>query len=450
MKTETYRFKTKVVTLGAASLLLVSIAVVAVASVSGVKTQSGSRTGWVVQANSTLGARTGTPPSSPPQSTALPDPWLAFVTGVNPGTGIDFVSQLDGWRVDGRQNSPYEFGLLAAGPDGKSAMWPGNSVSSTTDGGDSWSTIVSLPNGVWGVDQLNQNIGWVVGVTEIVAPANGGATWHSVNEPQGTPLVRVALANSTSAVGVSVHGGVFATNDGGATWQALPSPTDVSAICTSASGSGFAVNASGAVFQSTDNGTTWSQMYQVAIPSGAVGSPWSDISCSPGGSASVISQYSTATGGASYVDSEGGGSSSTWTTVASSDLPTGQNQGAIESAGGQLLGAAIETNDSVAFVWAPPAGGVLEATVRSTTAATESTSSINLPASDPTLDNAFFEGLANSGNDIWTMFIHVVASSHLLQTCVASSSDGGVSWDIAECDQPISPSAPRTTIQPLQ
>jgi hypothetical protein len=141
-------------------------------------------------------AAAGAPPSTgaaaPPGLPGLSlkrDPWLAYLTDVNPGSAIQFVTPRAGWRIDGQGVSNHLDKHLAAGPDATTFAWPGTSVSRSVDGGKTWVSLYSPKGGVWGIDFLSADAGWVVGVTTLARTTDGGSSWQRLAEPGPHPLV---------------------------------------------------------------------------------------------------------------------------------------------------------------------------------------------------------------------------------------------------------------------
>ena len=94
------------------------------------------------------------------------------------------------------------------------------SVHKTTNGGQSWSLILSgtqYPY-LYDVDFVNANEGWAVGGSgKIYHTTNGGANW--VSQPSGVSWVLREVSFISASTGYVVgSGGVLVTTDGGQIW----------------------------------------------------------------------------------------------------------------------------------------------------------------------------------------------------------------------------------------
>ena len=76
------------------------------------------------------------------------------------------------------------------------SAWPGTSIEETDRGGKSWSTILRIASGIWGMDLVSRDVGFAVGVTSLRITSDGGKHWRQVSEPAGHPLVWVEFNTS--------------------------------------------------------------------------------------------------------------------------------------------------------------------------------------------------------------------------------------------------------------
>lgn len=85
-------------------------------------------------------------------------------------------------------------------------------------GSSQWFTgVAAAPNGHF----------WVVGEAgEILHSADDGKTWERQTAPQAVDLYGVSFADEQVGLAVGLHGTVFATQDGGATWVTVPTGVD--------------------------------------------------------------------------------------------------------------------------------------------------------------------------------------------------------------------------------
>jgi hypothetical protein len=223
-------------------------------------------------------------PPLPPGSSG-PSPWLAYASDVDPGSAIQFASPTVGWRVDGQDMAAHVDDHLANGPGGASFTWPGTSISATADGGSTWNVIDTEPNGVWGLDLLSPQVGWIVGVTSLMGTTDGGASWTHLSEPTA-PLVTVQFGSPTDGFGLSNNGQLVMTTDGGSSWQSQSSPAGI-ALCFSSATTGYLADETGDVFQTTDGGATWAKSYTSTVPS-QYPQVWSQLSCDASSSVEAI------------------------------------------------------------------------------------------------------------------------------------------------------------------
>jgi photosystem II stability/assembly factor-like uncharacterized protein len=127
--------------IGAATAVLVATLAVVAVGCSATPTSSPSTT-------------TSTPANRIPPST-IADPWSTYWTSVNPGSAIDFVTARTGWRLDGQLWGPRLDGNLGSGVVDNGSAWPGTSIEETDDAGTSWSTILHITSGIWGMDLVS-------------------------------------------------------------------------------------------------------------------------------------------------------------------------------------------------------------------------------------------------------------------------------------------------------
>lgn len=142
------------------------------------------------------------------------DPWRAYWTSVNPGSSIDFVSARLGWRVTGQVFGPGIDGHLAA-PVDVQVDWPGTSISATSDGGRTWSTVLTVATGIWGLDFVNRRVGYAVAVTSLRRTSDAGSHWQEVDEPAGHALVWVDFQTASDGFGLTSLGTLVRTTNGG-------------------------------------------------------------------------------------------------------------------------------------------------------------------------------------------------------------------------------------------
>ncbi len=174
--------------------------------------------------------------------------WIqqSLPNGANNFYKIYFVSPLVGWAV---------------------GSYPGK-VYKTADGGVSW-TLQNTPanDGVWqSLFFVDANQGWVIGGNgSIIATSNGGATWTAQNSGVNKYLTSVYFTDSTNGWIVSPNlAGLLHTIDGGITWTNVSLgqnnfgfPYQVQFLNEN---EGFA-RTSGLVYATKDGGNTWQKSY---------------------------------------------------------------------------------------------------------------------------------------------------------------------------------------------
>ena len=219
------------------------------------------------------------PAPSPPPDPPVKDPWLAYLTDVNPGSAVQFVTSQDGWRLDGQYGAPYLDGSLASGPNGTIFDWPGSSLSKSGDGGQHWTTIFAKGDAIWGFDVLSPKVGWVVGVTSLSRTDDGGATWKQVGEPAAEALVTVDFATADIGYGLTTAGRLARSVDGGESWSSQTLPAPASALCSASAQTGYVSDERGNVLRTDDGGATWTVSEPSPISADNLVPFWSQLSC---------------------------------------------------------------------------------------------------------------------------------------------------------------------------
>ena len=217
--------------------------------------------------------------------------WVGQATGYDGELlALNFVDPLRGWivgryavlrTVDGgqtwmRQPTPElkrEDGSLigltdVAFVDGRQGWVVGNCgvIMSTADGGESWGLQrgpdCSGPN-LRRVFFADAERGWAVSAMEgpLFATRDGGKTW---NEQPAAPLTDVFFADASHGWAVGPDSTVLSTSDGGATWvrRTLPIAASLNAVFFADTLHGWAVGITGdpeqaAVVATVDGGQTW-------------------------------------------------------------------------------------------------------------------------------------------------------------------------------------------------
>lgn len=207
--------------------------------------------------------------------------WLAYATDVNPGSAISFVSAHSGWRVTGQLAAPHLDGNLTAGPNGETFSWPGSGVAASADGGQNWHAIYSAPDGIWGLDLISPEVGWVVGVTTLASTGDGGASWRRLAEPAGHPLVSVSFSSVRAGIGITTAGQVVRTENGGLSWAPVSFPEPAGALCFASAQRGYISAQNGDLYRTSSGGGSWALVHATTFRSAQISyTPlWSEIAC---------------------------------------------------------------------------------------------------------------------------------------------------------------------------
>ena len=160
-----------------------------------------------------------------------------------------------------------------SGSTAATAVGDCGSILRTTDGGSSWSAQ-SCPHhyDLRAVFFRNDDVGVAVGgniydILDVVSTnrliiktTNGGDSWSTlVMASDSSYLNAIAMTSATSFVAVGYHGTIVRTLDAGTTWATQGSGTthDLNGVSFSGSTVGLAVGSSGTVLRTSNGGTTW-------------------------------------------------------------------------------------------------------------------------------------------------------------------------------------------------
>ena len=133
----------------------------------------------------------------------------------------------------------------------------------TTDGGDTWSEETqSYSTALWGIDFVNEDLGFVCGSDgKILKTEDGGVTWSVALSNGGYFFQKIKFKDSMNGVVVGIPN--MYTNDGGETWNFSTGASSAYwGLDHAGGGTYYGVEAwSGAVGKTTDNGETWSDSH---------------------------------------------------------------------------------------------------------------------------------------------------------------------------------------------
>ncbi|HWF35050.1 MAG TPA: YCF48-related protein [Solirubrobacteraceae bacterium] len=222
---------------------------------------------------------------------------LPFGTAVDPGSGTQFRFRLAGEAV------PRLDDRLSAG-GGPSLAWPSPAVLAGSDGGRRWRRSLSAPTGFWGLDFLDAERGWAVGVTALYRTRDGGRVWQRVAEPGGGPrraLVRVAFTGARDGFGLTAAGRLVQTVDGGASWHAAGWAGRGGALCVLGRDALVVADQRGAIWLRGEGGHRWRQVAPaIGAVSGYAGW-WVDLSCQGSGGVALAQAHCMAACGGGVV-----------------------------------------------------------------------------------------------------------------------------------------------------
>lgn len=148
----------------------------------------------------------------------------------------------------------------------------------TTDAGTTWTSVTSpMTNAsLMSVTFLTSTVGIAIGVfpATILRTVDAGITWASVTPAQNVaPLWSIAAIDSNRVLAVGDDGGLV-SDDGGATWTAVPAATGIGtqlrAVAFGDVTRGVVVASDGTIRRTSDGGTTWvASTSSMKLPSGS-------------------------------------------------------------------------------------------------------------------------------------------------------------------------------------
>lgn len=198
---------------------------------------------------------------------------------MNPGSGIDFVSPRDGWRLDGQDFGPAIDDNLGTGIVDNGAAWPGTSISRTVDAGRHWSTILRRPTGIWGMDLLPTGAGFAVGVTGLLRTDDSGESWRHVGEPVHHTLVWVGFSTPDSGIGLTTIGTLVRSTDGGKSWSSVGFQVPGRAVCLASPTDAYLAAMNGALYRGSSDGSSWHLVRRAPPRVEQFIGPWAELSC---------------------------------------------------------------------------------------------------------------------------------------------------------------------------
>ena len=230
--------------------------------------------------------------------------------GVNPADGEILIATHNGlWQVpegatEAEQvgDSQDDFmGFTVVGPDSflssghpgpDSDLPPLLGLQRSVDGGSSWQSVSLL--GEADLHVLKASADRIYGVDSttatFLASANGGASWEPRNVPAQVIDLAIAPDDPLRLV-ASTDGGLYASNDGGSSWNLLAAGK-IGLLTWPAANRLLLVDASGRVMASTDGGRTFAKAGSIGAPPEAFSSGDGRILAAADGGRVLVSEDS--------------------------------------------------------------------------------------------------------------------------------------------------------------
>jgi hypothetical protein len=376
------------------------------------------------------------------------DPGLAYLTGVNPGSGLQFVSSRAGFRLAGQVVNSLD-AHLSAGPSGLLLAWPSPAMLATLDGGRRWRTSLSVTDGLWGIDFIDPARAWAVGVTALYRTVDGGGRWHRVAEPGaggGHALVRVAFTGVNTGFGLTTKGRPVQTDDAGATWSKTGWTGHAGALCVQSPNALTIADQSGGIWRSTNNGVGWVQIAPDFKPVEQYLGWWVDLSCEKGNGVEFAQAFCAAACGGGVISAvrQTTDAGVSWRLIAQ------PSYGAANPAAPVLARVVAVGDHGACLIYDPTvSGGVL---IRCTSDGGHSFQRATVPpvphSRDNTGDDVFAQGVSFADPSRGWLMVADGAfgtpKAPRAQTEVWSTNDGGATWQTRSQGpiQPIPPYSP--------
>lgn len=131
----------------------------------------------------------------------------------------------------------------------------------TTDGGQSWTVAGNSSMCLFGLDVIDAKTMWECNASNIRVTTDGGQSWSGKASGRGQPGCKISAVDEKTAF-VTSPSELVVTHDGGLTREPLPLPADlttsqVAAISFRSQTDGYILDGAGQVYATTDGGKTW-------------------------------------------------------------------------------------------------------------------------------------------------------------------------------------------------
>lgn len=286
-----------------------------------------------------------------PTVQTVPNPWRGYLTSVTPNGTLAFADSTVGYMVTGQGPGPVVDHFLSSGEP--SNYWPGTGVAVSHDSGQSWTSSLSDPTGIWGVDAYDTSTAWAVGVTKLYGTTDGGASWSTLGEPATSHLVEVSFSSPLDGLALDTGGKSFTTSDGGDHWSPSSAAlgTPLIASCAGPNGEYFASAPNGDIWllPTTQSPQTFHHFTDVA----AVGSG-QELQCGTGTPTIWASRTSAVDPGTGQIQIafdryDGSGWSGIANPLPETNLPSGRSEILASGAGSLAFVAALSQSSATSL-----------------------------------------------------------------------------------------------------
>lgn len=188
-------------------------------------------------------------------------------------------------------------------------------IMASADGGTTWRLQWRGDSSVSGLYFLDPRTGWAVTAEGILATTDG-ETWTAVSDQ---PLDAVQFLDGATGYGLSREQGLFFTADGGRTWQSVPAPDDLQAVCFTSPDTGWATDRR-SIYRTGGVRGVWEKVAAGPTADRPDGRTWTgewvDIACPAADALWARASFGAAAGSEDWGVFRSTDGGSTWTLVA--------------------------------------------------------------------------------------------------------------------------------------